>query len=302
MDRLQAMTVFVRVVETGSFTAAARQMGMGQPAVSKIVAGLEQQLGTQLLLRSTHGLTPTDTGQRYFERVARVIADANEADALARNSLADLSGRLRVAAPTTFGRLQIIPRLGRFLSAHPRLEVDIELDDRRVDLVAEGIDVALRVGPLHESAVVARRLARGRRSVIATPAYLARGPALISPKDLTHHQAILYTRGGTLRQTFRRGEESVDVTLGSRLRLSAAEGVRAAVLADLGLTVSADWMFLSELRTQAVVRCLRDWTLPAVDLWALLPAGRLTSARARAFMDFVTEIIQQVEAEQGAFD
>ncbi|MDT8872001.1 LysR family transcriptional regulator [Komagataeibacter rhaeticus] len=146
MDRLQAMTVFVRVVETGSFTAAARQMGMGQPAVSKIVAGLEQQLGTQLLLRSTHGLTPTDTGQRYFERVARVIADANEADALARNSLADLSGRLRVAAPTTFGRLQIIPRLGRFLSAHPRLEVDIELDDRRVDLVAEGIDVALRVG------------------------------------------------------------------------------------------------------------------------------------------------------------
>lgn len=292
MDRLQAMTAFVRVVETGSFTAAARRMHLGQPAVSKAVAQLEHRLGVQLLLRSSHGLAPTEAGQRYFEHVARIVTEAEEADRAARDSTVSLDGRLRVAAPTTFGRIQIVPRLGAFLAAHPRLDVDIELDDRRVDLVAEGIDIAIRVGPLNDSAVIAKRLARGRRSVIASPRYLTTAPLLETPEDLAAHQAILYTRGGTLKPVFRRAD-GVDMTvpLHARLHLSAAEGIRAAVLADLGLTIAADWMFQPELASGAVVRCLEEWELAPVDVWALYPAGRLTSARARAFSDFVQRIV-----------
>lgn len=296
MDRLQAMTVFVRVIETGSFTAAARRLRIGQPAVSKAIAQLEGQLGVQLLLRSTHGLTPTDAGQRYFERAARIIEDAEEADAIARNSMASLEGRLRIAAPTTLGRLQLVPQLARFLSAHPRLEVDIELDDRRVDLVTEGIDLAIRVGALNDSAVIARRIAQGRCSVLATPEYLAAHSALKGPGDLPRHEAVLYTRGGTLSPVFRRGDDEMRVTLTTRLRLSAAEGIRAAVLAGLGLTVAADWMFLPEVQNGQVVRCLKDWTLPPVDLWALYPAGRMTSAKARAFSAFVEMVMRENDA------
>lgn len=291
MDRLQAMTAFVRVVETGSFTAAARRLHLGQPAVSKAVSQLERELGVQLLLRSAHGLTATEAGQRYFERVARIIADTEEADAVARNSLVRLEGRLRVAVPTTFGRVHIIPKLGAFLALHPKLDVDIELDDRRVDLVAEGIDVAIRLGTLNDSSVVAKRLASGRCSVMATPAYMKSAPVLEQPDDLMNHPCILYTRGGTLKPVFHRDAEERKVTLRTRLRLSAAEGVRAAVLADLGFTLAADFMFRPELENGSVCRYLQDWSLPSVDLWALYPSGRLTSAKARAFTDFVARCV-----------
>lgn len=295
MDRLQAMTVFVRVVESGSFSAAARLMHLGQPAVSKAVAQLERQLGVQLLLRSAHGLTPTDAGQRYFERVARIVSDAEEADAAARDSTLSLQGRLRVAIPTTFGRIQIVPRLGEFLKKHPRLQMDIELDDRRVDLMAEGIDVAIRVGPLNDSTMIAKRLGSGKRSVIATPRYLGNSLPLETPEDLTLHQAVTYARDNGVRYKFRQQEREMSAVLSPRLNLSAAEGIRAAVLADLGLTIAADLMFQSELERGTVVRCLADWSLPPVDLWVVYPSGRLTNAKARAFSDFVAGVVGELE-------
>ncbi|MEN3167920.1 LysR family transcriptional regulator [Gluconobacter sp. OJB] len=295
MDRLQAMTVFVRVVESGSFSAAARLMHLGQPAVSKAVAQLERQLGVQLLLRSAHGLTPTDAGQRYFERVARIVSDAEEADAAARDSTFSLQGRLRVAIPTTFGRIQIVPRLGEFLKKHPRLQMDIELDDRRVDLMAEGIDVAIRVGPLNDSTMIAKRLGSGKRSVIATPRYLGTSLPLETPEDLTLHQAVTYARDNGVRYKFRQQEREMSAVLSPRLNLSAAEGIRAAVLADLGLTIAADLMFQSELERGTVVRCLTDWSLPPVDLWVVYPSGRLTNAKARAFSDFVAGVVGELE-------
>ncbi|MBF0877949.1 LysR family transcriptional regulator [Gluconobacter cerevisiae] len=295
MDRFQAMTVFVRVVESGSFSAAARLMHLGQPAVSKAVAQLERQLGVQLLLRSAHGLTPTDAGQRYFERVARIVSDAEEADAAARDSTFSLQGRLRVAIPTTFGRIQIVPRLGEFLKKHPRLQMDIELDDRRVDLMAEGIDVAIRVGPLNDSTMIAKRLGSGKRSVIATPRYLGTSLPLETPEDLTLHQAVTYARDNGVRYKFRQQEREMSAVLSPRLNLSAAEGIRAAVLADLGLTIAADLMFQSELERGTVVRCLADWSLPPVDLWVVYPSGRLTNAKARAFSDFVAGVVGELE-------
>lgn len=286
MDRLQAMATFVRVVETGSFSAAAKLAGVGQPAISKAIAGLEDRLQVRLLIRSTHGLTPTDAGLRFYERAKSAIREADEAELEARGEGAGLSGRLRVSAATTFASLLIVPRLPTFLADHPELEVDILLDDRVIDLVAEGIDLALRLGDLADSSAVARRIARGRRSVMATPAYLERAGIPSVPADLPSHEAIVYSQVDD-SWTFRKAGTEASVTVKARVRLSAAEGIRAAVLAHMGLTVNSDWMFTPELESGAVRRVLTDWELPPVDLWAVFPTGRLASAKARAFADFV---------------
>jgi DNA-binding transcriptional LysR family regulator len=294
MDRLQAMAAFVRVVEAGSFSGAARQLGIGQPAVSKTIAQLEQRLQVRLLARSTHALTPTDAGLRFYERALVALREVDEAELEARGAGAGLSGRLRVSAATTFARLLIVPRLPEFLSRHPSLDIDVILDDRVIDLVSEGIDVALRLGTLADSSAVARKIATGCRSVVATPAYLARAGMPTVPADLVDHSAVVYSQLGD-SWIFRQGSTEVSITVQGRLRVSAAEGIRAAVLADLGLAVASDWMFAPELASGAVQRVLPDWTLPSLDLWAVFPTGRLASAKARAFADFVGSTLNAEE-------
>lgn len=290
MDRLQAMTAFVRVVETGSFSQAARQIGVGQPAISKTIAQLEDRLQVRLLIRSTHGLTPTDAGMRFYERAKAAIHEADEAELEAKGAGSGLSGRLRVCAATTFARLMVIPHLPKFMAAHPDLDVDIVLDDRVIDLVSEGIDIGLRMGELMDSSAVARRLATGRRSVFATPAYLEKHGAPKVPADLAAHQAVVYTQLGR-SWTFRRNGTEASVAVSGRVQLSAAEGIRAAVKADMGLAVTSDWMFWPELQSGEVVRLLEDWELPPIDLWAVFPTGRLASAKARAFAEFVERVV-----------
>lgn len=290
MDRLQAMTAFVRVVETGSFTGAARQLGVGQPAVSKTIAQLEDSLQVRLLVRSTHGLAPTDAGLRFYERARDAIREVDEAELEARGAGAGLSGRLRVCAATTFARLMIVPRLPEFLAANPSLDIEVILDDRVIDLVSEGVDIALRMGTMTDSTAVARRIATGGRSVVATPSYLARAGTPKVPTDLLHHHAVTYSQLSD-NWTFRRGGKEESVAVRGRLRLSAAEGIRAAVMADMGLAVTSDWMFGPELASGAVERMLPEWTLPPIDLWAVYPTGRLATAKARAFADFVETVL-----------
>ncbi|WP_363147278.1 substrate binding domain-containing protein [Rhizobium sp. 60-20] len=216
----------------------------------------------------------------------------------ARGVGAGLSGRLRVSAATTFSRLLILPRLPAFLKLHPDLEIDVILDDRVIDLVSEGIDLALRMGDLPDSTSIARRIARGRRSVIATPAYLEHAGTPLAPADLVAHEAIVYTQLSNSWTFQQRGTE-VSVVVNGRLRVSAAEGIRAAVLADIGLAIASDWMFQLELETGAVRRILEDWDLPPIDLWALFPTGRLASAKARAFADFVEQIFSMKSRANG---
>lgn len=292
MDRLQAMTTFVRVIEVGSFSGASRLLGVGQPAVSKTIAQLEERLQVRLLLRSTHGLTPTEAGLRFYERARLAIQDVDEAELEARGAGAGLSGRLRISAAPTFARLLIVPRLPEFLARHPDLEIDVILDDRVIDLISEGIDLSLRMGDLPDSNAIARRIATGGRSVVATPAYLARAGTPHVPADLAGHEAIIFSQLSN-SWVFRRGGTEASVSIRGRLRVSAAEGIRAAVLADLGLAVASDWMFGPELASGAVHRVLEDWALPPIDLWALFPTGRLASAKARAFADFVEAMIKQ---------
>jgi DNA-binding transcriptional LysR family regulator len=183
-----------------------------------------------------------------------------------------------------------MPHLPAFLEQHPALDVDVVLDDRNVDLVEEGIDVALRMGSLRDSTLTGRKIGQGRRLVLGTPSYFARHGEPGSPTDLVGHQAVIYDqRGGGATWTFRRGTGETAMTLTGRVRATAAEGVREAVLFDLGLTISSEWMFTPELHSGGVRAALEDWSLPAIDLWAVFPTGRQASAKARAFATFIEE-------------
>ncbi|WP_206995434.1 LysR family transcriptional regulator [Trinickia mobilis] len=292
MDRLTAMETFVSVVESGSFSAAARLLNVGQPAVSKSIALLEERLSVRLLLRSTRGLMPTEAGQAFYERAKRAIEEADEAELAARGAGSNLTGRLRVCAAVTFARLHIVPTIGRFLEAYPDLNVDLVLDDRNVDLLEEGIDIALRMGQLEDSAMTARKIGEVPRLVVGTPAYFKRAGVPASPAELTSHQAIVYNqRGGGGTWTFRRESSEVAVVVSGRVAITAAEGIRAAVLADLGLAVVSEWMFSPELKSGEVCSVLNDWRLPPIELWAVFPAGRMVSAKTRAFLSFLEDIL-----------
>jgi len=286
MDRLASMETFVRVVETGSFSGAARQLRVGQPAVSKSVAQLEEYLGVKLLTRSTRGLTPTEAGLGYLDRAKRALEEAAEAEVAARGAGAGLKGRLRICAAVTFARIHLIPMLPKFLAQNPDLELEVVLDDRQIDLVQEGIDVALRMGKMMDSTLTARRIARCKRLVLGTPAYFDHAGTPSTPSELSKHQAVVYLQGEGRVWSFRRETSELAVAVQGRLQVTAAEGVRAAVLADVGLTIASEWMFSPELRSSAVRAVLLEWSLPPLDLWAVLPSGRAATAKARAFVDF----------------
>jgi DNA-binding transcriptional LysR family regulator len=288
MDRLATMETFVRVVEAGSFSAAARQLNVGQPAVSKSVAQLEERLGVRLLIRSTRGLVTTEAGRNFYTSARRAIEEADEADRQARGAANGLAGRLRVSAPVTFARLHVVPRLPKFLAAHPDLTIDLVLDDRVIDLLEEGVDIALRTGVLRDSSLVARKVATTRRVVLGTPAYFERTGIPKEPIDLTGHTAVVYIQNGSSDTwSFRQGASEASVKLAGCLRVTAAEGLRAAILRGMGLAIASEWMFAPELASGEVRMVLSDWILPAVDLWAVIPTGRMPNAKARAFVNFI---------------
>ena len=293
MDRLVAMEAFVVVVDSGSFSAAARRLNVGQPAVSKSVAQLEERLGVKLLVRTTRGLTATEAGLNYYERARRSIEEADEAESAARGAGSGLTGRLRICGAVTFARIHLMHRLPEFLARHPELEMEVVLDDRNIDLVQEGIDVALRMGQLSDSSLTAKRIASGRHVVVGTPAYFERTGRPTAPGDLAAHQAVIYDQeAGGQDWTFQRDDAEIAVTLRGRLRVSAAEGVRAAVLANAGIAVASEWMFSPEIADRTVQIVLQDWELPRIDLWAVFPAGRTATTKARTFTQFVQEVMR----------
>jgi len=199
-----------------------------------------------------------------------------------------LSGRLRFCGPLTFTRLLVMPCLSTFLTEHPALDIDVVLDDRDIDLIAAGIDVGLLIGRLADSAVIARKIGQCQRRVIGAPAYFDARGVPQTPADLLAHQAIIYEqRDGGATWAFRQGTSETTVTVSGRLRVSAGEGIREGVLAGLGFAIGSEWLFTPELKSGAVISVLEDWSLPAVDLWAVFPTGRQASAKARAFASFI---------------
>jgi len=292
MDRLVAMKQFATVVETGSFSAAARRLNMGQPAVSKAIANLEEYLGVRLLTRTTRAQHLTEAGQRYYERARVVLDEADEAESAAREAATSLAGRLRLAAPPTYAALHILPRLSEFLDTHLDLSIDLILDDRWVDLIEQGVDLAIRLGKPADSSLVARRLGSSQRLLVASSAYLDRMGAPKTPEDLLAHRVVAYSQfEGATAWSFTRGTAAVSIAVQPTLRVSAAEGMRSCILAGLGIGMGSRLMFTPELAAGTVRPVLTEWGLSTLDVWAMFPSGRKSSRRARAFVDWLEAVV-----------
>jgi DNA-binding transcriptional LysR family regulator len=287
-DRLAAMEVFVRVVEAGSFSAAATQLGIGQPAVSKTVAQLEERLGVQLLVRSTRSLNLTDAGRRFHDNAKGAIDGVNVAERVARED-GGLSGTLRVSASVCFSRIHVMPRLPEFLAQHPTVNIELIVNDRFVNLVEERMDLALRTGRLTDSSLTVRKIGVARPRVMASASYWQAHGIPKTPEDLLAHECIVLQRDGRLinEWLFRKAAFERQMKTGGRLKVSAAEAMRDAVLSGLGIAVVSEWLFSPELASGAVESVLDDWELPVQDLWAVFPPGGMVSAKVREFVAFV---------------
>jgi DNA-binding transcriptional LysR family regulator len=286
-DRLLELTAFVRAAETGSFSRVAREFGVSQPSVSRMVASLEARLGVKLLLRTTRQVSLTDAGAVLLERARQVLGDLDDAENAARG-VDSLRGALRVAMPGAFGTREIIPRLPGFLTQHPQLRVELLISDRTDDLVAEGADMALRLGRLADSGFGARLLATASRFAVATPAYLAQRGHPRTLADLSGHDCIVGPGfSGRRGWSFKRSGAVTSLAVEGRVKVASAEGVIACVKAGLGIAVASQWMCRAELATGELVPILHDYQLDPVDVHAVYPGGRRPSIKVRAFSDYL---------------
>lgn len=285
MDRLAAMTLFKRVVETGSFSASAREAGLSQSSVSKQVAELEALLGTRLLQRTTRKLALTESGADYYAHCRRILADVEEAESSAGALHKVVSGTLRVAAPAAFGRLRLMPHIGDFLLQYPRLRLDVTLSDRLVDLVNAGIDVTVRLGQLADTSLAVRRLGRCTRLIAAASSYLNRRGTPTTLKALAVHDCIVLTETGEVwRFTGPSGLETVRVS--GQFRTDSTEAMRSALVAGLGVAVVPHWLIAPELADGTLVPLLPKHVPAALDISALYPQTPRVPAKVRAFIDF----------------
>jgi DNA-binding transcriptional LysR family regulator len=291
-DRLQELAIFVRAAETGSFSRTARELGTSQPSISRTVAALEARLGVKVFLRTTRRVTLTDAGSVLLERARDILSEIDEAEDAARGT-DSLRGLLKVAMPVAFGIREVIPRLPAFLLGHPQLRVDFGMADEAEDLVAEGVDMALRLGVLADSGFGARKLASAPRMVLASPGYVrARGaPATLA--DLESHDCI-FGPGASGRKgwIFRESDPKRPVTGIERFNVGSAEGVIALAKAGLGIAVASLWMCRAELAAGELVRVLRGFRLDDVDVHAVFPAGRQPSRKVRALTDYLAAALR----------
>lgn len=284
-DRLTALRVFARVARSGSFSVAARELGLSQPSASRIVAELEREIGAALLIRTTRAVTLAEAGADYLARIEPVLDALEEADHAARGT-GELRGLLRIALSSSFAVREVIPGLPDFMARHPALRIELSMDDRRQDLVGEGIDVALRFGRLADSSATTRLLGKAERLLIASPAYLATAGMPSSPEQLAGH-AVIVGPAGTAPQlwSFTRDGRTVTVRVAGRLTVSQNEGAIAAAVAGLGIVSTGMLGCRTELASGALVPVLADWRLDPVEIHALFPAGRAAKPAARAFAD-----------------
>lgn len=294
MDKLTAMQTFVRVAESGSFSAVARELGSTQSAVSKQVAGLEKALGARLLSRTTRALALTDAGQAYFEQVRRLVAEVDEAEGLLRSREQQLSGWLRVAASVGYGRRVLMPLVQSFLAAHPGVRIDLNLNDGFIDLVEQGIDVAVRVGELADSSLLARRIGTAHRALMAHSSYLRSQPVrkpLREPVDLAQHNCIVYTELGTRNNWTFTASSGASAPAGRQqslrvqgnLQTNSSEVIRAAVLQGMGICYSPDWLFAPELASGEVEVLLPAWPMQPLPVHLVSPPARRHAAKVQAF-------------------
>ena len=285
MDRLQAMRVFVKVAESAGFAEAARRLNLSPPAVTRAVAGLEDAIGARLLTRTTRLVKLTEAGRRYLEDCRRILADLAEAEAAASGSYARPAGSLIVTAPVLFGRIYVLPLLTAYLSDHPAVDGRALFLDRVANIVEEGIDVAVRIGPLADSGLTAIRCGSVRQVVCASPAYIAAHGAPRTPADLAGHRIVAAARTEALEWRFGADGRTM-VPLKPRLTCNVNEAAIAAAVAGWGVTRVLSYQVaaaLKEGRLQAVLEAFEPAPLPIHVVHA---EGRGASAKVRSFVDF----------------
>lgn len=284
-DRLQELAVFVRAAESGSFSRAARELGLSQPSVSR----MEARLGVTLLLRTTRRITVTDAGALFLDRAREILAEVEDAEDAARG-VDSLRGIIRLALPVMYGTREIIPRLPKFLSLHPQLRVEMAIADERQDLVAEGADVAIRLGELDDSVFGARKLKTLERMPVASPAYLKAHGTPKTPADLASHDCIIGPGNfGRDRWSFTRNGTETSVDVRGRIHTNSSPGVFASVMAGLGVAIASTVMCGPEVKAGALVPLLRSYKLEPVDVHAVFPGGPRPSTKVRALVDFLAQ-------------
>jgi DNA-binding transcriptional LysR family regulator len=288
-DRLQELGVFVRAAESGSFSRAGRELGLSQPSVSRIIGELEARLGVTLLLRTTRRITVTDAGALFLDRAREILAEIEDAEDAARG-VDSLRGTIRLALPVLYGTRQIIPRLPKFLAAHPLLRVEMTVSDARQDLVAEGADVAIRLGELNDSVFGARKLESLERMLVASPAYLKARGTPKTPADLGSHDCIFGPGNfGRDSWSFRRNGTETSVDVHGRIHTDSGPGVFASLMAGLGIAMASTVMCAAEIKAGTLVPLLRGYKLEPVDVHAVFPGGPRPSTKVRALVDFLAQ-------------
>lgn len=297
MDQLRQIEAFTTVVQSGSFVKAADRLDISKAVVSRLVLELEAQLGTRLLNRTTRRLSLTDSGSDYFERCRQILDDLAEANAAASATSAQPAGRLKINAPLTFGNLHLAPLWGEFIKAYPKLELDVTLSDRMVDLVEEGFDLAIRISAathLQSSTLVARPLGNDRAILCASPTYLQHAAPIRQLQDLATHSVMAYSywSGGDV-WTFEGPQGRQSVTTRPRLRANSGDTCRAAALADQGIILQPGFLVGPDLKKGRLLEILPTYQGPALTIHAVYPSRKHLSGKVRVMVDFLAEAFRQ---------
>jgi len=289
MDRLQAMEMFVRVVETGSFSKAAREFATTQPTVTKQIAATEERLKVRLLNRNTRGVSLTEPGALYYEKCKSIVRDAEAADNVVRLRQTQAQGLLRVGSSVAFGRRVIVPLALDFMREHPQLQVDLSFEDRYTDLVAQGIDVALRMGKLADSALGARFLGTNPWLMVASPKYLRKAGTPKRPADLSGHETLIYSsvQGNDVWRVLSPRGEAVTVPVTARLRSNNLSAVLAAARSHMGIAALPWYVAADSLNAGAIVEVLKGHSLPEQEIHAVYPSPKLVPQKVQSFIAFL---------------
>ena len=294
MDQMAAMRAFARVVEVGTFTRAARLLGMPKPTLSKLIQALESHLRTKLLNRTTRRVTVTADGAAYYERVVRIIADVDELDGSMTLSQASPKGRLRIDISAPLAMLIMIPALPQFHARYPDIQIDLGVSDRPVDLVGENVDCVVRAGDITDQSLIARRIGEFRLLSCATPAYLAQHGEPRHPAELErNHIVVGYFSSSSARSfplEFKRGDEVEEINGRNIVAVNDGNAYVAAGLAGLGILMVPLFMVEEHLASGALQPVLRDWTSDPVPLYVVYPPNRHLSTKLRIFVDWVAEL------------
>jgi DNA-binding transcriptional LysR family regulator len=286
------MEAFVRVVEAGSFVAAAERLGISTSSLSRLVADLEHHLGARLLNRTTRRLSLTESGQAYYERCVTLLGDLADAEALAGQSAVQARGTLRLTCSYSMAEQQVAPAIASFGRQHPDVRFELIVSDRIVDLVEEGFDLAIRVGPVGGDRLVARRLGSTRLLLCAAPSYLERHPAPRTPADLASHNALTYAYSGSPRlwRFTDPGGAAHEVRVAGTLHANSGDALRAAAIAGLGVICEPDFLLDDAVRRGQLVRLLPDYAGGGGEIWAVYPSRRHLSLKVRLFVDHIVAV------------